>query len=214
MLQAVVGENEAGGGVIAQQLRRRLRAFAGDHHRCAGALPEKQRLVADDGGIRAGGNVGRRNRPAPIAAADDADGNALLLQGAGERLHQRRFAVAADADVADDEDGNGRTVGAQYARTVKRAAAGGDEGKERRQRQQQVAEECAAAPEMGNVVRHGDEKAGDARGIARCYLALALFSKSAKQLARPSLKDLGLCVSWSSSSRSVISHWFSVQANL
>ena len=87
MLQAVVGENEAGGGVIAQQFRRRLRAFAGDHHRCAGALPEKQRLIADDGGIRAGGNVGRRNRPAPVAAADDADGNALLLQGAGERLH-------------------------------------------------------------------------------------------------------------------------------
>ena len=30
VLQAVVGENEAGGGVIMQQLRRRLRAFAGD----------------------------------------------------------------------------------------------------------------------------------------------------------------------------------------
>ena len=214
VLQAVVGENEAGGGVIAQQLRRRLRAFAGDHHRRAGALPEEQRLIADDGGIGAGGNVGRRNCPAPIAAADDADGNALLLQGAGERLHQRRFAVAADADVADDKHGNRRAIAAQYAAAVQRATAGGNQGKERRQRQQQVAGEGAASPEVRKVVRHNDEKAGDARGIARCYLALALFSKSTKQLARPSLKDLGLCVSWSSSSRSLISHWFSVQANL
>ena len=214
VLQAVVGEDETGGGVIAQQFLRCFSTLTRDHYRHAGAVPKHQRFVANDGGVRASGDVGCLPRRAAVTAADDANGDAFRLEGTGERLHQRRFAVAADADVADDEDGNGRTVGAQQARTVKRAAAGGDEGKERRQRQQQVAEECAAAPEMGNVVRHGDEKAGDARGIARCYLALALFSKSAKQLARPSLKDLGLCVSWSSSSRSVISHWFSVQANL
>ena len=79
VLQTVVSEDEAGGGIIAQQFFCRFGTFACDHHRRTGAAPEHQRLITDYGSIRAGGDVGCLPRRAALTPAYYANCDAFRL---------------------------------------------------------------------------------------------------------------------------------------
>ena len=105
MLQAVVADYHVAVGMRCQQRTRGGDALLADPHRTRGMACQQHRFIAALCRVVRTVHRARLSRAAAIAAADNAGLHSRFAQTCRQPQHQRRLAGAADADIADDDDG-------------------------------------------------------------------------------------------------------------
>src|SRR6185436_7748200 len=110
---------------------------------------EQHGLVSDFLGIAIGGDRARPLRAlAAIAARHDADLPPPLLQLVGQPDDERRLAGAADADVADNKNGNSCLDCGTPASLIRRAPQAREATVDGRDGPQRVAHRALAVPDV------------------------------------------------------------------
>ena len=166
MLQTVVADDHV--AIIAgeQRLGRRD-PIRPDHDGTTAALRQQHRLIADFAGIAVGGDMARPF--AGITAIAPADHTGFVA-GLAQQFHQpggqRSLAGAADADIADDDDGRSDAMAFEKTDAVQLPAQAHDQAEQQAQRPKQhrdQVEGIAVAIQPG----HGpDSGAGGALSVA------------------------------------------------
>ena len=98
------------------------------HHPRRRAVPAQQKSVDQ--------SFGQRGRLGAVAAREDGHGAALVAEFTGEFFHDRRFAGAADRQIADGDDLHPQGGVAENADVVKEAAGLDEDLKYFRKREQ------------------------------------------------------------------------------
>ena len=122
VLQAVVADDDIAFGMRREQGMCGSGALGADPHRTGATAREQHRFVTDHAWIAVDRGTLRPAGTAAVAAADYARVIAAFTQQLGEPDHERSFAGAADADIADHDYRHRHACHRQHAGTVEQTA--------------------------------------------------------------------------------------------
>jgi len=170
VLEPVVADENVDLGVRLQERAARGGAIAADEHRHLRATTQQQRLVACQSGGRVGLDREHAVVTSPVTAGNDAGPESAAFQQPDDRSHRRGLACTADDEIADDDDRNGQSLGAQPAQSVETAPQTDQRAEDERNGQQEEGDAAAIAPcalQAFRDRRHGRRRPDELSGTGR-----------------------------------------------